>query len=69
MNTIKMGIHWEGMSDYYRGMILGTLRREGVLMKGADYDAFLDSALDVMFHARQIRAGKAVCDCGCEGEL
>ena len=66
VKTIKMSVHWEGMSAYYRSMIIGAMRLEGLLAKGADYNAFFDAALEVMFYANQIKAGLIKCDCGCE---
>ena len=64
VRTLKMGIHWEGMADFYTAVLRDCL----VLSKDADKDEWLRTALDCIAYARFIEAGYAKCDCGCEDD-
>ena len=68
VRTIKMGVHWEGMSRYYRQILAEAIYKSKILSKGTDINEWLDTVLDTIAYAKYIEAGHATCDCGCNDD-
>lgn len=63
--TINLSPHWEGMADFYERVLFSALCKSKTLSKDANVQEWLDTAIQTINYAYQIRLGLAECNCGC----
>jgi hypothetical protein len=58
MDYITIEPDWEGMSQWYRSILLTAIRESGVLNADANCNDFLADALNVIGYAKLLQAEK-----------